>query len=339
VNPDRVVVGVDFSDAALAAARWVANHFAPGAELVLVHIVPRPAMPPYVPPDLVPSQDDAPAVSSTLFRRLRTIAADIAPGRTRVRLASGAPAESLVRVATELGAGMICVGRGRHRRGSARFGGTTSQRLLARSHLPTLVVPGGPLAAPSVVLAAVTEGAGTRRTLGVATGVAAALAAHLDALHVIERELLDHVASHDMFRASESAPYGAWVTPDGPGAWLRRRAQEWMVSELHAAGVGPHGASASVQSGDAGQLILRRAHDVRAGLIVIGRGGPPAASLASDRVPVGSTARMVAWASPCPILVVPPEPHHTAPHIVRGSRAALQRAAPVPRAGHSNGAA
>jgi nucleotide-binding universal stress UspA family protein len=234
---------------------------------------------------------------------------------------------------------MICVGRGRQRRGSARFGGTTSQRLLARSHLPTLITPAGPLAAPSVVLAAVTEGAGTRRMLAVATGVAAALAAHLDTLHVIERELLEHVASQDMFRASESAPYGAWVSPDGPGAWLRRRAQEWIVAELHAAGVGPHGASASVQSGDAGQQILRRANDVRAGVIVIGRGGSPAAFVTTDRVPVGSTARMVAWASPCPVLIVPAEPHQASPLIVRGRRAALHRAAPVPHVGNRGGAA
>jgi hypothetical protein len=35
----KIVVGVDFTDASLAAARWAAAHFAPDAEIVLVHMV------------------------------------------------------------------------------------------------------------------------------------------------------------------------------------------------------------------------------------------------------------------------------------------------------------
>jgi hypothetical protein len=41
---DRIVVGVDFSAPSVAAANWVARHFAPGAEVVLVHalVIPEP---------------------------------------------------------------------------------------------------------------------------------------------------------------------------------------------------------------------------------------------------------------------------------------------------------
>ena len=41
----RIVVGIDFSDASLAVARWVAKTLAPDAELLLVHVVPEPDAP------------------------------------------------------------------------------------------------------------------------------------------------------------------------------------------------------------------------------------------------------------------------------------------------------
>ncbi|HEY9480241.1 MAG TPA: universal stress protein, partial [Gemmatimonadaceae bacterium] len=45
---NRVLVGIDFSAPSLAAARWVAEHFAPRAELVLIHVIPEPRTPPYL---------------------------------------------------------------------------------------------------------------------------------------------------------------------------------------------------------------------------------------------------------------------------------------------------
>jgi len=44
----RVVVGVDFGSASLAAARWTARHLMPEAELVLVHVVEVPKVPAYL---------------------------------------------------------------------------------------------------------------------------------------------------------------------------------------------------------------------------------------------------------------------------------------------------
>src|SRR5688500_20154594 len=39
---NRIVVGIDFSANSLAASRWVAHHFAPDADVVLVHVVAPP---------------------------------------------------------------------------------------------------------------------------------------------------------------------------------------------------------------------------------------------------------------------------------------------------------
>lgn len=34
----KIVIGIDFTDASLAGARWVSTHLAPRAELLLVHV-------------------------------------------------------------------------------------------------------------------------------------------------------------------------------------------------------------------------------------------------------------------------------------------------------------
>jgi nucleotide-binding universal stress UspA family protein len=304
----RVVVGVDFSEASLAAARWVASDFAPDAEIVLVHVVATPALPSYVPTELRPSSDGLIAVPPALYGGLRGLADLIRKGRCRVRLPAGRPAEALVQTAQDVGADLICVGRGRRRRGGARFGATTSQRVLARSHLPTLIVPPVRLTVPSLVLAAVDDRTGGRRVFDVAGGIAGAHEAHVECLHVIEKELLDFIAGQEPFHATDDArPYGEWASPDGAGAWLRRRAHDWVVAEMQDAETGRHGASLSVQLGDAGHQILRHAGVTQADLIVMGRGGTDTGS-GQPVALVGSTARMVAWAAPCPTLFVPVEP-------------------------------
>ena len=40
-----VVVGMDFSETSIVAARWAAEHFAPNADITLVHVVALPDRP------------------------------------------------------------------------------------------------------------------------------------------------------------------------------------------------------------------------------------------------------------------------------------------------------
>ena len=322
----QIVVGVDFSEASLAAARWVATDFAPETDLMLVHVVAAPDVPSYVPSELAPWSVDDPAVPSAIYGGLRGLADLIRASRIRVRVMVGHPADALVRVAAEVGADLVCVGRGRRRRGSARFGATTSQRLLARSHVPTLIVPPTRLGAPSLVLAAVDDRTGGRRVLEVARRISDAHEAHVDAVHVIESELLEYVAAQEPFQAEPNAqPYGAWASPAGAGAWLRARAQDWVVAEMHDMAVGGHGASAVVQSGDAGAQVIRHARHTKADLIVIGRGGRVGQGTAYASLPVGSTARMVAWAAPCPVVVSPLEPALLQRSTFRGRQSSSRR--------------
>ena len=318
MNWRRIVVGVDFSDASLAAARWVATEFAPDAEVILVHVESTPRIPSWLPNEFAPSPDERVTVPSTVYGGLRGLADIIGARRSRVRLRSGAPADALIQVAIEVEADLVCVGRGRRRRGSARFGATTSQRVLSRNRLSTLIVPSVGPAAPTRVLAAIDEQPGIRRVLEAAIRIGDAHEAHVAAVHVIEKELLDLVIAQPPFHAR---PDSARYSPEGAGAWLGGRARDWVVAELQETGAGRHGTSLSVQIGDAGPQIIRHARETNADVIVLGRGGAAGRGSSRGAFAVGSTARMVAWAAPCPTLLVPAESLSLTPSTRGGRRA------------------
>ena len=351
----RVVVGVDFSAASLAAARWVATQLAPRAELVLVHVLPEPEAPSFVRPYLPSMLEIVAELAPPLLGGLRGVAELVNAGRTRVDMRAGLPADGLARAAAEVGADLICVGRTHSRRGSARFGATTAQRLLARTGLPVVVVPAAPaapgaqrpaVAPPARILAAVDARASASCLVQAAWRLALACEARLDALHVLGPAL------HALVRASCPAEADPGSTPPapadagglGPSSFDERTlfglTREWLEGQLDAAGAAPARARATVRVGDPGQEIVAFAHAAGVDLITVGRGGdwadPPPAAAAKAAVPcalpLGSTARLVMWAAPCPVLVLPaaPPPRDPAPTTRWGAR---QRQAPAPRSG------
>jgi nucleotide-binding universal stress UspA family protein len=46
MKPERILVGIDFSDASFEAARWTSRFLGRGAELILAHIIAIPEPPP-----------------------------------------------------------------------------------------------------------------------------------------------------------------------------------------------------------------------------------------------------------------------------------------------------
>src|SRR5689334_24809440 len=218
----KIVVGVDFSDASLAAARWVADYLAPRGELLLVHVVSMPRPPIYLHGEIAPTIDQRSTLVPRLYAALTAFGQLLGHDRVRVGIRTGIAWSSLAHVAKEVNADLICVGRGNKRKGSSRFGATTPQRLLAVAGVPVVVIPQGVVAKPSRVVAALSARAGGDCVLPVAQQLASSWTVPLDAVHVIEpdiRRVLTSArfASAPQFLGSSSSTSGRQVGIDGLG--------------------------------------------------------------------------------------------------------------------------
>ena len=136
----RIVVAMDFSEQAITAARWVAQHFARGAELVLVHVLHVPPRPRFLrmPHAAADRLVDTARVGAEA--RLRELSASIATALIWPEVRVGKPDEEVVRVAADYDARLIVVGRPPVREGARGRVGITVRRILARSDIPVLSV-------------------------------------------------------------------------------------------------------------------------------------------------------------------------------------------------------
>lgn len=311
----RIVLGVDFSDASLAAARWAAIHLAPDAEVVLVHVFDEPAMSAGIRAGLAPVDAVARQESDRILGGLRGLAQLIGPSRCHTVALAGDAASTLAAFAAGIDADLVCVGRSRRRRGSPRFGAALPSRLMARSLVPTLVVDGarpGPLAR---IVGAIDHRATSGSVLETACGIAAAAEAQVDAMYVLEPEL--RTFAHAARTATRRVPHDDELvdTVDAPHAreadaidgWLGMQAFVWVASLLDAVSADTCRTRPVVTMGDPGQELMRHAGEQGADLIIVGCGGEAVPRARAGLVHhVGSTARFLAWASPCPVLVLPP---------------------------------
>jgi nucleotide-binding universal stress UspA family protein len=312
----KIVIGIDFSDASLAGARWVSSCLAPRAELLLVHVVPVPRPPVYLHEHIGSTIDQRSTLVPRLYTALRGFADLLSSDRVRIGIRTGVPWSALARVADEVNADLICVGRGAKRKGSSRFGATTPQRLLGISQVPVLVIPQGVASKPSRVFAALSGRPGGERVIPVAKDLAAGWGSRLEAIHVIEADV------HQIARTSTGTTAAKdWI---GTGPTDRGRSigidaldqtdLHMLASEWVASVVSPAGTTESedflIRIGDTGQELIAMAREAPgSSVIVIGRVGeslPTPPSRAEYRC--GSTMRMVLWAAPGPVFVLPMEP-------------------------------
>lgn len=290
----RVVVGVDFDEPSLATARWVATQVAPAAELVLVHVLPVPRAPEFLRGSLLPPEPFVEQVAPAMRGGLQGFAGTLGPARVRVEVRVGEPAEQLAAVAAELGADLVCVGHPRARRGAARSGRNTVERLLRRLEVPLL--QGAAAAGPLVrLLAAVDGGSGSDGILARAWAVAERLEARLDVVHVLDADVRAYA------RAMAVAAGGSAGGADHAERGLNEAAAGWLRSSLRSLGATPGRCGVSVLGGDPGPALLGACAEQPVGLVVMGREGRDATAPGL----VGSTTRLVLGAAVTPVLVVP----------------------------------
>jgi nucleotide-binding universal stress UspA family protein len=286
----RVLVAVDFSEPSIAAARWVAQHFARGEELVLVHVLHIPPVPRYL-EGRYPSADRlVDTAKSGAEARLRDLSQSIANGLVWPEVRVGTPDEVIVRVAAEYDASIIAVGRPADRSGVWARLGTTAQRVLRVSSVPVLLAAGLPPREPAHLLVAVDESDMTGAVLRWGQLLASRFSAVATALHVVTVPLFvgaSAVSAEGASTADERDVHEA-------DRWLAQRLQDSTIRGMTAAVVaGP------VRPAEA---ILEEAARRGAELIVMGSRGAGAVR----RFFVGTVAEAVLESARCPVLVVPP---------------------------------
>ena len=240
----------------------------------------------------------------------------------------GHPATTLARVADEVNADLLCVGRGHLRQGGSRFGATTPQRLLAHACVPVLIAPSTVPERLEQIVAAVDGRGDDDRVLRTASELARAWRTTLGAVHVLESEVSPRLPSTEALTALRPRSRQPVTITDMRLAGIealgdegvRAIAEDWLASEI--AKVSTVGGNCAIRRGDPGPELVAHAQDNPRTLLVVGRGpdrSPAGVSVSS--FPSGSTTRYVVWSAPCPVLVLPAESES----IARRVRARLAR--------------
>ena len=305
----RVLLAIDFGATSIAAARWVARHVAPDAELLLVHVVPIPRAPAFLVRALRRPDALLGAVTDPLRVVLDGLAAELGSARTRVAIRAGDPAEQLAAAAAELGADLVVVGAPRRRARAAGIGRNTVDRLLRRANVPLLQAAAACDAPPDTVLAAADGGARSDHVLRAAWSLAARLEARLVALHVIDEDVRAY---------ARAMAVAAGAPADAPAAEqaLWDATARWLGVALETSGAHAHRAHVLVGRGDPGREIVTACDRSHADIVVVGRSGLDAAAPAV----VGATARYVLRDAGCAVLVVPDARGDHPPHDDRTRR-------------------
>jgi universal stress protein E len=287
--PERILVGVDFRQPSLAAARWAAAHFGTCA-IELAHVLPIPEVPAFLRPVMPALDDRLQTAAPSLLPALRGFAGTLGAKDLSVQVRVGSPIESLAEAAATFGAELVVLGR------EALDGsrGRTLERLIRRLPVPALVVDSRVRESPRRILAAVDDAAISGNVVGWAAALARYFGAELMLLHALNASLLAHQWPwEERACESDSARLGKssrWVAPTH--AWLQQLGDD--------VGQAPRGRTI-VAVGAPGPVILERARVNRADLIVVGRNGSHAMSSAD----IGSATRLTLRAAQVPVLVVP----------------------------------
>ena len=290
----RVLVGMDFSTTAVAAARWAASFLAPKAELILGHAVDV-LPPPVFARGVLPSPDAIRATAHDFAEsRLRDLV-QLLPGMTaRWLIRDGRPELVLAELAHETGADVLVIGPHGERRRPHRLLGTTAERLARGAHLPVIVAGGAVSARPQRILAAVDGSPISRTVLRWTETLARMLDAQVTVFSVVDDATYAHSAA-----ATLAATADAGAASEELEQAMRTEGIAWL-RKLGATAVSPERFTASITFGKPGDAILAMADERYADLIVIGRHGTGALGPAL----LGSTIGTVLHGAPCPVFVV-----------------------------------
>jgi nucleotide-binding universal stress UspA family protein len=292
-NLDRVLVGLDFAEPSQRAAAWTARHFAPGAELVLVHAVSVPAPPAFLGESLPAREQLVENARRGADIRMRELTLELRASRVWPEIRVGEPADLVGTMARAYSADMIVVGEHGARSGLASLLGTTAQRIVNEAVAPVLVARGLPDAPPRRLLAALGADGDLDRVLEWVTFLAQRFGASVVLLHAVDPLYSGALATG----ASETERAHAFEhIHDSTKRWLERHAERCRATVRNV--------TVEVAFGDPADEILAATHRTGADLVMIGHGGTGRLA----RVVAGGVSQRVMRRGDRPLLVIPTPP-------------------------------
>jgi nucleotide-binding universal stress UspA family protein len=291
----RLLCATDLSPAsgpAWAFARRLAR--ATGAELTLVHVLPLVPIPLEAGFDAATYQRLAEGDRQAAERQLDELAAS-APGlRVATRLVDGSPAQRILEVAAEWGADLAVVGTHGRAGLNRLLLGSVAEQVVQLARCPVVTVRSATPAPASEdpirrIVYPTDFSLAARHAWPWARALAEATGASVDLVHVLFDVVADrHVDPAFLARAA---------------AAIRAEAQGSADRFVAGCGLPPARVSVHLLHGVETEQIVHWAQSRAADLIVMGTHGRTGIL----RLALGSVARRVLHAAPCPVMTVGPE--------------------------------
>lgn len=293
---ERVVVGIDFSPASVDAARWVGRHFAPGAELVLAHVISIPDPSPIARGKYPPRELLVGTMREGAEKRLREVSFSLGAARMWLEIREGDPVECIGALADDFSAEVVVTGAHGERGGMLGRLGSTADRLVRASTRPVLLVTKPRLTTPRHMLVPLDKSDRVPAALSWASALSQQLGMRVTTLHVVTGGVSSGALT------ALSVVSGTPPVDISPPIAAVSDSNRWL-DDVVAAGVSREHVNSEVAVGEPTHEIVAAAERLDADLIVMGRRG--AGNL--RRAVLGSVVAGVLRNAPCPVLVVPEE--------------------------------
>lgn len=288
----RIVVGIDFSHASFAAARWIAQWLTEDGELTLVHSLVVPEFQGILAEKFPLPHSLLENARAGAERRLRAFSATLPKEGISIEIREGRPADTIADVAREKAAELVVVGKHGEREALRGYTGRTADSLVRSAPAPVLMASGIRPGAPKRLLAALTYSSITPFVIEWVQRIQAASGAHVVAINVVGSAVLSHVLTMSSVRTGRT-PGNAELREifgEDRDRWSR---------QLIDAGIPADKVSAEVIFGEVSEGLLAAAGEHGADMIIMGSHAGPV-----RRLLLGSAANAVLRNAEMPVLVV-----------------------------------
>jgi nucleotide-binding universal stress UspA family protein len=286
---ERIVIGMDFSEPSITAARWAARHFAPNAEFVLVHSIELSQPPSFLRAALPPPTELEETTRQGAEQRLKEVGRSLGAERIWPEIRVGRPADQIAAIAEEYEADLIVVGEHGHSGGLWGVLGSTAEQLARAAPVPVLLAQRVPAGSPRRILLPIEESALLDTALAWGRLLAEQFQADIIGYYVVSSSLFGRM------RIISSPSRGSDLESK-----LIQDATRWLEERLASANLPRENTTAQVVIGDPATEILAAARRFGVDLIVL----PTRGAGAVGQALIGSVARSVLRGAPSPILVV-----------------------------------